>query len=243
MISQKFEGLQLDGLPKDKRRLRDFGIDFLEFQSHFNFLHRVFNNGTFSQGGRFYGGFHLELLRNLRKRILINGEPVVEPDFSALHIRMLYHLEGIDYREDPYAILCDSKEERKVFKIIFLVAINAETQKKAIYGIQKELEENGIPFDTDYQNLKRCLQRVKSVHGPIAKYLNTGVGLKLQNLDSRITDLILKTLTREEIPVLPVHDSFIVRERDMHRLIEVMKSSYYRVMEYEPIIEWNGVMY
>jgi hypothetical protein len=159
MIFQKFEGLQLDGLPKDKRRLRDFGIDFLEFQSHFNFLHRVFNNGTFSQGGRFYGGFHLELLRNLRKRIRINGEPVVEPDFSALHIRMLYHLEGIDYREDPYIALCDSHEERKVFKIIFLVAINAETERKGIYGIQKELEENGIPFDTEYQNLKSCLCR------------------------------------------------------------------------------------
>jgi hypothetical protein len=193
-----------------------------------------------STEGFTWGG---ELLRNLRKRILINGEPVVEPDFSALHIRMLYHLEGIDYREDPYTVLCESKEERKVFKTIFLIAINAETQKKAIYGIQKELEENGITFDTDYWNLKKCLQRVKSVHGPIAKYLNTGVGLKLQNLDGRITDLILKIMTREQIPVLPVHDSFIVRERDREHLIEIMKSSYYRVMEYEPIIEWKGVMY
>jgi hypothetical protein len=243
MFHPKIEGIQSDSLPKEKRRLRDFGFDFLEFQSHFNFLHRVFNNGKFSQGGRFYGGFHLELLRNLRKHILINGEPVAEPDFSALHIRMLYHLEGIDYREDPYTVLCDSKEDRKVFKIVFLVAINAETQRKGIHGIQKELEENGIPFDTDYWNLKRCLKRVKNVHGPIAKYLNTGVGLKLQNLDGQITDLILKTLTREEIPVLPVHDSFIVRERDKDRLIEVMKSSYYRVMGYEPIIEWKGVMY
>jgi len=243
MIYQKIEGSQLDGLPKDKRPLREFGFDLLEFQSHFNFLHRVFNNGTFSQGGRFYGGFHLELLRNLRKHILINGEPVVEPDFSALHIRMLYHLEGIDYREDPYIALCNSKEERKVFKTIFLVAINAATEKKTIYGIQKELEENGIPFDTEYQNLKRCLQRVKNVHRPIAKYLNTGVGLKLQNLDGQITDLILKTLTHEGIPVLPVHDSYIVRERDKDRLIEVMKSSYHRVMNYEPIIEWKEVMY
>lgn len=172
-----------------------------------------------------------------------DGEPVVEPDFSALYIRMLYHREGIDYREGPYTVLCNSKEERKVFKIIFLVAINAETEKKGIYGIQDELVEKGIPFDTDYQNLKSCLQRVKSVHGPIAKNLNTGVGLELQNREGRITDLILKTLTREEIPVLPVHDSFIVRERDKDRLIEVMKSSYYRVMGFDPVIEWKGEMY
>jgi hypothetical protein len=203
----------------------------------------LFNNGTFTEGGRFYGGFHLALPKAVRRHILINQEPTVEPDFSALHIRMLYHLEGIDYREDAYAALCDSKEERKVFKIIFLVAINAETKRKAIYGIQKELDEKGIPFDTDYHNLKACLQRIKDVHGPISKYLNTGVGLKLQNLDSRITDLILKTLTHEEIPVLPVHDSFIVRERDRDRLIEVMRSSYFQLMGYDPVIKWEGLIY
>jgi hypothetical protein len=227
----------------EKRTIQSFGLDGLDFQSHHNRLHRVFNNGTFSLGGRFYGAFHLEIPKDLRKCILINGEPTVEPDYSALHIRMLYHLEGIDYREDPYAPISGSKEERKVYKKIFLVSINAQNETKAILAARNDLIENQIPCDLKFASIKECLGRIKAAHAPIAKYLNTGIGLRLQNMDGRITELILKTLASEHIPALPVHDSFIVREKDKDLLIEVMRASYQQIMKFNPIIEWKGVRY
>jgi len=62
--------------------------------------------------------------------------------------------------------------------------------------------------------------------------------LKLQNLDSRITDIILKTMTNSKIPCLPVHDSYIVNERDKDFLLEVMKESYEYIMEgFSPVIK------
>jgi len=221
-----------------KRPIADFGLNGLHFQSNYQYLHRVFNNESFKLGGRFYGAFHLELPKELRSHIRINNEPTVELDYSALHIRMLYHLEGIDYREDPYTVICDSEEERKIYKLAQLIAINSESENKAVMAIRDQLRKNDIIFDLSNKSILRCLDKFKKVHYPIAKYLNTGVGLRLQNLDSRITDIILRAMTNNKIPCLPVHDSYIVKERDKDFLIEVMKESYERIMKgFSPVIK------
>lgn len=58
-------------------------------------LQRSFCRGSFDMGGRFYGLIqHLD--EDARERLLIDGEPVAELDFSALHTLMLYHEDGID---------------------------------------------------------------------------------------------------------------------------------------------------
>ena len=57
-------------------------------------------------------------------------------------------------------------------------------------------------------------------------------------VDTRITDIILRAMTNNEIPCLPVHDSYIVKERDKNFLIEVMKESYEYIMQgFSPIIK------
>jgi sugar lactone lactonase YvrE len=48
-------------------------------------LHRVFNDGVFDKGGRFYGGWWQGIPREYRRSIIINGEPAVEADYSAIH--------------------------------------------------------------------------------------------------------------------------------------------------------------
>ncbi|MBV5343105.1 hypothetical protein JZU68_05670, partial [bacterium] len=70
------------------------------------------------------------------KDVFIGGEPTVELDYAAHHIRIPYHLEGIDYREDPYLALTDDPEERSVFKKLLLIALNAETEKKTVRGFR-----------------------------------------------------------------------------------------------------------
>lgn len=69
-----------------------------------NQLHRVFNNGNFEHGGRHYGHWIQEIPRGLRKEIVIDGKSTVEIDFSSLHPRLLYGMEGLklDDNYDPY---------------------------------------------------------------------------------------------------------------------------------------------
>ncbi len=66
-------------------------------------LHRVFNNNSWEQGGRFYGAWWIAAPKRLRQHIQIGDEngvmPAVEIDFSGIHIDLLYAKHGIDYHK------------------------------------------------------------------------------------------------------------------------------------------------
>ena len=54
-------------------------------------LHRVFNNGSFNQGGRLWGGFWMNLPKTERRNgLVIDGEDIVELDYGQMALRLLY---------------------------------------------------------------------------------------------------------------------------------------------------------
>lgn len=222
-----------------KHKLSDLGIHRMVFGIRYNYLHRVFNNGSFDDGGRFYGAFHIGTNKDWRKRyILINGSPTVELDYSAHHIRILYHLEGIDYDDDPYDILCKKPEERKIYKKILLTAINADSEIATIKSFIREArndQEISCPLTHGY--VGGLIANFKNVHKPIAKHICSGIGVRLMNIDSRITEAILMRMTRGNIPCLPVHDSYIVPVEHKDILNLVMIEEYKKIMGGLPIIK------
>ena len=50
-------------------------------------------------------------------------------------------------------------------------------------------------------------------------------GIRLMHLDSQITDQVLTVATRFELPVLGVHDSFIVARDNQDTLIEIVNTA------------------
>ena len=80
------------------------------------------------------------------------------------------------------------------------------------------------------------LERVRTVHHRISHYIHSGRGRRLQNIDSRITEGILMRMTEMNVPVLPVHDSYIVPEKHENLLEEVMTEAYERELGYRPVI-------
>ena len=227
-----------NGLYENKKfRLCDFGISSLDCEMKYELLHRVFNIESFDRGGRFYGAVHLELPKKIRKQyIKINDNPTVELDFAALHIRMLYHLMGIPYMDDPYTVLCDSDEERKIFKLAQLIAINAPDEELAIKAIRNAFRIKWIKYDLTNKSIGNLLTRFKEAHHPIAIFINKGKGRELQNLDSKITEIILVDLMNENIPALPVHDSYIVEKAYQGVLADKMIEAYKKVMGFTPVI-------
>ena len=86
-------------------------------------LRRLFNRNM-DLGGRFYG--HYQNIPSVdRKRIRIDGEATVELDYKAFHIAILYALEGLHLKCDPYTIDGDISK-RPAIKSIFLSLVNAE---------------------------------------------------------------------------------------------------------------------
>ena len=233
---------------KKKGELSDYGIIKLQFTINYKYLHRVFSRSSFELNGRFFGAGHIGLPKLIRKNCLkINDNITIEPDYSSLHIRMLYHREGIQYKDDPYLLLCDNEDDRDFYKILQLIAINAETEAKTIGAVRKKIRDKEYEdYFTDSGYSKKWdltdkfivsqLRRFENAHKPIAKYLNSGIGLTLQNMDSQITEAILVRLMEQNIPCLPVHDSYIVQHLHKDALINAMLEEYEKKMGFEPVI-------
>jgi hypothetical protein len=195
-------------------------------------LHRVFTDNL-RLGGRYYGASWQMFSENLRKHLFINGYPVVEWDFSGMHLRMLYHLEGMDYRADPYAF--GSRKERDYLKLVSLLMINKKTRQGLLRAMKKTFAANQLDIPPD-EDIERMVARFDTAHDRINRYFCSDIGLKLQYLDSQITSDILDYFLERGMPVLPIHDSYIVAKQYEEELYEVMKEKYRDHMGFDPII-------
>jgi hypothetical protein len=194
-------------------------------------VHRVFNNNSWEQGGRFYGAWWIGCPSILRKYITINGKPTVELDYSGIHINLLYALEGINYaemKEDPYT-LDDGVPDRNLNKLILLTALNAENEVKARDAVFDQLRKKKQLDKYKLSNKKPITAKIsllKQKHSKIAKYIANGEGIYLQYHDSCIIEKLLKYGITHSIPVLSVHDSVVVQTKYKSRIKDRMLKYY-----------------
>ena len=204
-------------------------------------LYRQFNNGSFDDGGRMYGGWWINCPRELRQKIRINGSPTVELDFSGCLIRMLYHQAGIDYREDPYRLeplaTCEGANGlpedhfREPVKRMMQALINGQEGKR---NEQIPLP-NGLTFRPFFKRLE-IVELLSAKHHCLSDRFFTGAGIKLQKIESDITLDVVEGLGRRGIPCLPIHDSFIVPFEHKKILQEEMNATYKEYLGFSPIV-------
>lgn len=197
-------------------------LDFEEgHASQYVRLYRVFNNGTFDNGGRFYGGWWQSARRHFRPLITIDDEATVEADFKGLHPAILFAQSGLPCPPDPYALVPGAANDsllRDHAKTTFLALLNAGRRGTA----------EPRDFNAEQYGMSRIAfqGQVKAAFPMLADHFGTGVGRRLQRLDSDLAELIMLHFVERAIPVLPVHDSFIVAERHREELVQVMKQTF-----------------
>jgi hypothetical protein len=181
-------------------------------------IYRVFNNGTFDEGGRFYGGWWQSVPKNWRPYITINGKRTVEVDYSAMHPTILYHWEDLEIPDEPYLIGFGSKD---VVKATFNALLNAKSGNlNPVNGFNEQV---GMSW-------KEFLAALRAHYHQFEKYFGTGVGLKLQKMDSDIAELVMLDFIEKEVPLLPVHDSFLCHYALEGELREAMESRFMEVV-------------
>jgi len=195
------------------------------------FVRRIFNNGTFKDGGRFYGGFWQNIPKGWRTAIRINGQPVVEHDYGGLHINLLYAQENKDCTGDPYSLQhprYSDEELRPYLKQLLLIMINCRKKEQVLKAVRNA---NQLSSYSAF-NHGEFIELLSNKHKPIQKYFYTGYGITLQNTDATIANNIIETFTKREIAVLCVHDSFICCSyhgeeltKEMHRAYKSIPSS------------------
>jgi hypothetical protein len=78
--------------------------------------------------------------------------------------------------------------------------------------------------------LDDLINKFVSKHKFIEKYFFSSCGIKLQNLDSRMAELIIDHFTQHKIPVLCIHDSFVITADRAEELKICMIESFHRVI-------------
>ncbi len=112
---------------------------------------RTFTDESWQLGGRLFGGGFQQLSKEERKRITINGEPVVELDIKSCHATMAFAHVGIDWyaqsNQDLYSRLEDEGWPRDVVKKAFNIMMNAKSRKAAIGSLNYEHARSGFLMD------------------------------------------------------------------------------------------------
>ena len=210
---------------KDYFKTKEYPLDTSN-QSY----HRIFSNGSWKEGGRFYGPWWQYIVNDeekieLRQYLLINNKPTVELDYSSVHLHLLYNKENkvCDNKNDAYT-LTGLEHKRAFVKKAILIAINLKSDRYFSQTVANALKDHP-QFEKGF-SYKNMLKLFKEHHPDIAHYLFTGIGIKLQNTDSKISEYIIKRMTNRSIPVLNIHDSFIVERKQQQQLKQVMTNGF-----------------
>ena len=194
-------------------------LDFSRVQ-----LRRIFSRGELTKHGRFYNGWWQSLPSIYRQHITIDGYKTSEVDYSNMSLRIVYALQGIgrDVHDDLYDIGLDNwlggdDPRRKLIKVFVNALMNDETGN---YSLTKaELRVLGLTHE-------ELLALVLNTHAPIADKLTDGIGMKATYLDSKIAELVMRTMQEDGIVALPIHDSFRVRAGYQKWLEVVMEAAF-----------------
>jgi hypothetical protein len=192
------------------------------------FTRRIFSRGQFNKHGRWYGGFWQQLPKkgqDLRKDIYIDDEPTDEIDFSGLHPKLLALKKGHKIEGDRYDLgyqVCSTipiTKQRDIVKRLVLIAINAKSRQKA-FGAYNSSNE-----PVKARDLAKLLDAFIDKHPYLEDAICTDKGIDLMYIDSQITAAVIRRFVELDKPILPVHDSYIVKVSDIKLLKQIMRET------------------
>lgn len=221
-----------------------FKFDKLSFTINRKSLYRVYSRGDWRYNGRWYGSFIQNMPKSFRKHIYLNDgtKPLVGLDYSGLHPRMAYHIQGLPYTDDPYIIDGYGQDYRDHFKVVTLIAMNAANWNDAVVTIMKNLAEEEIS-DLTHAETSVLLKAFVHHHKPIRHYICSDFGITGMNIDGDIMeDLLYELMIKKGIVVLPVHDELLCHDTlDTIRIVkQQMVDSYRKVMT--SVLRKNGIL-
>ncbi|MDV7146032.1 hypothetical protein R3X27_25475, partial [Tropicimonas sp. TH_r6] len=191
-------------------------VDRAPTDHHHKVTRRIFSRGRWDLNGRYYGGWWQQIDSDWRSRIFINDTPTVEVDFRGLHIAILNAQENEEDEGDPY-LLPDGAVpdvpaalQRKLIKRLVLTAINAREKGSAFRSFRDSFPAGHFAKAMTNLGLELLLGMFLIEHPHLAPSLFADVGIRLMYLDSLIAERVHRHFIAQGVPVLSVHDSFII---------------------------------
>lgn len=142
-------------------------------------LRRYFNE-SFDRGGRVFGGFWINMKREEREGIVIDGMDTVTLDYGQMILRLLYSHAGVKPTfDDGYQIPGLEGCGRDGIKKVFSSLLNTRKhQTRMPTGLR-----NFFPPKVSYTYV---VEKIMEYHHPVAQYFCANVGLDLMFKESTI---------------------------------------------------------
>jgi hypothetical protein len=180
-------------------------------------LHRTFNNNSWQEGGRLWGGFWMSMKRAERfRRIRIQGEPIADVDYQQLYPRLAYVRAQAAMPEDDFYDVAGDGSSREGWKTL----INAMLFAERPLGNWPHDTRECFPVGT---RLKDAVAMIERKHRPIAHLFGSGIGFQLMRIESDILIGVVSHLFKGGIPALPLHDAVLVGRSHAETAKEVME--------------------
>jgi hypothetical protein len=193
--------------------------------------------------GRYQGAEWQSIPKAKRFLISIDGVIARERDFQGFQLRLMYHLQGLEYTQDPYCIPGLSRETAKA---IACRSLNCKSRNGTILAVQShnlEMEypkaprrELRQPTTADYEEAVTMVERFEAHHHLIKDSLHSQTGQALMTIEARIAERVLKHFTDKGVLVLPIHDSFLCNHHLTDELEAVMSQAYQAETGKVPVI-------
>ena len=200
------------------------GSQRISISQNNKFVSRIFSKASWTNNGWFYGGFWQQLDKKLRKDIYLNDKPTVEVDYKGIHPSILSINKDKafnGYELDQVFLPGLNKEQQtKALKLLIFIALSASSKQQAYkaYRTSSDLPLNDRQLST---LINSFLELNPQFNGEL--FNNRIVNLMYQ--DSLITEYVIKKFTYIDLPILTVHDSFIIQYDQVLNLKKYMSEA------------------
>jgi hypothetical protein len=157
----------------------------------------------FTQNGRLQDGWWMQVRKEDRRFILINGENVADLDYSAMFIRLGCIKAGIklDAETYPYGL---PGLNRDAVKTVMLAMMFADKPRSKLPPEAAKMLPKGMTMAS--------IREAIAKHRPeIMPIFEKGWGLQLMHRESEVMMALLEALKEKRIVALPMHDGVMMQ--------------------------------
>jgi hypothetical protein len=151
--------------------------------------------------------------------------------------------------EDVYQVNGFEHLDRSIRKKAVNTLFNAKTEESAIRALRNthwwfddnsgviEIEtykskkkRYGQPVFKGDKEIEQFIEVFKFFHPDFADVIGTGIGLKLQGFDGSVTNSVLFISNQVGLPIIPIHEEYLVAEDNKDALIEILRFAIRKVL-------------
>uniref|UniRef100_UPI00404730AA hypothetical protein n=1 Tax=Shewanella sp. TaxID=50422 RepID=UPI00404730AA len=188
-------------------------------------------------GGRVYTPYQNIVNRRvqIRSKTFLDGQPLVECDFSANHPYMLARLTGNAFEMDFYSVIAKGSNcDRAAVKAVITAAIGCPSPNKA-HEMRYKLVTRGVNGETVDNILSTATDAYPWLREHNIFLSNKGV--YMQWLEGEIAVKMFQAAVRDGIPMVNIHDAYAVNNENVGRVSALMNQYREEVLEtYKPVL-------